>query len=183
MELPQIDKAENMHPKDIMEIIDASLFVLSEDIKTCVRKEKGKFTMVSWNVYWKLRFQEWGQWSHKLNKQVRESIGKYGEDDKNEAAIRLRDKYRCVYAYWWNRFTYIKEVLSKRPGSLQHKMIKKKQVKYIENARHTLTRLITGEINHADVSPQFNQAIEKFNTMVPKWEDENGTEKGRQNAD
>jgi hypothetical protein len=158
------------HPKDIMKKIDHAIAEIENTIKDLVKMNEGKVIAGVWMIFWNHIIEDFGRWSHNTNKIVRQQIKAFDADEEDE--IRMRDKFKCVYAYWWNRFNIIQNKLSKRPGSLQAKVVKKKQIAYINKAGDTLSKLITGEIDHSQVSENFNAAIRSFQTMEPDFEKE-----------
>lgn len=142
---------EDDHPKDLMETIDKAV----ELIENFTRKMKAqRITRVAWIMMWDDIYLEWGIWSHKFNKLLRQRI-KSLDEDKNLSDILkdINSGLTYTYAYWWNRQHWIQEVLMKKSG-LGGASTKRN----IEKGRRTLRAFIRGEAKQ-ELSPAFKNLL------------------------
>lgn len=169
--LPEFDIAEHavmdpkqmeaMHPVDVLHETDKVTKAIDKHTLACKNKLKPKKgqrpNMILWQQMWAEVFEQFGQWSHLINRAVRFNIAML-RDTKDEKEIELLRKYKWVYAYWWNRYALIHDKFSKYSRWKPDKVTQK-----IERARDTLAKLIRGEISPETVHARFMQIVEQLN--------------------
>lgn len=142
---------EYSHPIELINAIDSAVSAMN-NLATEVRKKKSR---TNYYILWEDMYEEWGVWSHEFNKLLRIRLG-ITANDQSPTMIELHNKFSLVYAYWWNRQHWIKEVLckwSKHAGASKRRGIKR--------GGKTLKKVIKGNISLSKLSPQFRGLIEQ----------------------
>lgn len=157
------DKLKEMHPIDMMAQVDLVTATLQKYIlpfrKPMGAKKKERASRAKWMLMWGDIETEFGIWSHHFNKILRAKI-KDLDLEKDEQLVNLRRRFVYVYAYWWNTYHLITEVMKKRTkfggaGARKH----------IEKGRRTLARLIKEEIDVNKISSEFLNLIHRLEQL------------------
>lgn len=156
------NKLKEMHPIDMMIQIDIVMSIIEKYIipfRLDGSKRKIKTSKAKWAFIWEDIESEFGIWSHHFNKILRIKIENLAQE-KDEQLINLHRRFVYVYAYWWNTYHFITQVLKKRTklaGSFARK--------HIEKGRKTLVKLIKDEIDISKISTEFLILIHKLNNL------------------
>lgn len=156
------DKLKEMHPIDMMEQINLVTATIQKYIfpfRKPMAEKKERASKAKWLLMWEDIETEFGIWSHYFNKILRGKIKELatGED---EALANLHRRFVYVYAYWWNTYHLVTEVMKKRTkcgGATARK--------HIVKGRHTLARLINGEVDESKISAEFLNLIRKLEQL------------------
>jgi hypothetical protein len=151
---------EDEHPMDLMNILDQAVRAI-QNFTNEIRKKKT--SRVVWNLMWDDVYEEWGEYSHLFNKVLRLRI-KLLQDDTSPTLEDMRMRLSYVYAYWWNRQYFVRDILSKRS-----KLSGASRRKGIESGRNTIKACIEG-FNNRNISKQFKEVVEMFMQKTYKSE-------------
>lgn len=153
---------QDMHPIDMVKQIEKACEIIENFITPWKIKSRKAFSQVKWlNLMYAVE-TIFGSWSNTFNKNLREKIKFYKEfEDKKELTDidkNLLEKYRLVYAFWWNSYHLFDEVLKKRTG-IAGRISKK----HIMKGRKTLKGCIDGSIEMDQVHENFKRLINSLN--------------------
>jgi hypothetical protein len=155
-------KLSLLHPVKIIEQIDLCL----NSIEKFTKSHRNSLTFEEWAELWKLIDIEFGKWSHDLNAGIRDKIKETLEYAKSPDKLLSNDqkiladmnkKYSWAYAYWWNRFHYLENILKSKTGATKWLYFKK-----LERGRDTLHKLINDVISPDKIHPKFFAAVDFF---------------------
>lgn len=156
-------KLKEMHPIDMMAQIDLVTATMQKYIlpfrKPMGAKKKERASRAKWILMWEDIETEFGIWSHHFNKILR---GKMKDlvTEEDEQLVNLRRRFVYVYAYWWNTYHLMTEVMKKRT-----KLGGAGARKHIEKGRRTLARLIKEEVDVSKISAEFLNLIHRLEQL------------------
>lgn len=106
-----------LHPLDWLKTLQKVNSFLENQIQELKKDCNSAFKY----QYYKRELQDdWGQWSHKTNKILRQRIQDTEKDDK-----KLNKQYKYVYQYWWQSNFYFEMI--NNFNLLKSQKIKKKE--------------------------------------------------------
>lgn len=154
------EKIQFMAPMDFINEIDLAV----KTILQYIGPQRKKASQVKWKEIWVDIEIEFGQWSHLINKVIRdhlkntsERMVKENDPEGKVMNLKLHQKFSWVNAYWWNRLHFINIVLKSKSGLGG---ISKK--KGIETGRKTLHDLVSGKANEHELHPKFKEVIQNL---------------------
>lgn len=149
---------KDMHPRDMLDKLTAIRNKL-EQVTTLKRIElqRKKITIFIWEEFIKELDYEFSKWSYNFNIRLRKQI------DLPNLEKEIKQKYKFVYAYWWNTFHFFIDVLSKKTILLH-----KNKKKYIEESADTLEQLVYGQVEVKNIHPKFLNLVEDLNKKPAK---------------
>lgn len=157
------DKIIELHPIDAMKQIDIVFNWMknyTDDMRQKTKpKNKKPVKSFLWAEMWHDLYTEYGQWSHVFNKAIRKNIENF-MNSKHPTNHWLSIRYKYVYAYWWNRFHYVDNIMKKRT-----KLWGKKAEKNLEKTRKALEGLIKGNINIKNLPLKFRTILEQLDKI------------------
>lgn len=123
------DDIKLLHPLDWLKLIKDIHSFLENQIKTLKKECASPF---KWQYFKNEIIADWGKWSHKSNKILKNRI----KDTEKDKVQKLNIQYKYVYQYWWQTNFHLELV------SLFIHISQKKQIKYYLNNRKELEKTI-----------------------------------------
>jgi hypothetical protein len=150
---------KDFHPIQFLDSLQEIRKILKRNtIEWRIQLKQNEISLFKWHLKLKEIEIEFGKWSHTFNQVLRKQIELMLSDNPDPEIIKIGERYKYVYAYWWNTFHYFYEVLSKRSIILHGK-----KRKNIEQGANTLEKLILGEIEAKHIHPKFMAIIDRLN--------------------